>query len=103
MNFDSHLQNSDGDDKRLPNGLTAADIAALSHYPSLDKLFHDPDLSTLLAMKNKLHETFQNIERVVLRGSASEAKRAQTAAISVKSALDFLAAIEQANLNKTDS
>lgn len=102
MKFETHLNNL-ADDKRSPNGLTPADMVALSHYPSLDKLFHEPDLAALATMTKKLEQTFQNIERIVLRASVEESKRAKTAAEAVRNALDFLQVIKKMRDDKIDS
>ncbi|MEP6923854.1 MAG: hypothetical protein ABI954_05285 [Pyrinomonadaceae bacterium] len=103
MNFDSHLHNSARSSGSLLNGLTSEDIAALTHYPSLDKLFHDHDFSALNTMKSRLQTTFQNLERVILRGSGDDSKRAQVAAAAVRNALDFLEMLEQIRNTQTKS
>ena len=95
MDFNSHLKQAFEQSESEMN-LTPEDIAALTHYPSLDKLFQDQDLSALRALQSKLQTTFQNLERVILRGSAEDSKRAQTAAGAVKNALDFLTVLEKA-------
>lgn len=94
MNFNSHLNEENQQDLQNP-ALTTEDIAALAHYPSLDKLFQDKDLSALSAMKTKLSQTFQNLERVIMRGSESDAKQAKFASLSVKNALEFLNTLEK--------
>lgn len=101
MNFDSHLHQSNDSESRLPNGLTSADVAALTHYPSLDQLFHERDSSALNAMKNRLETTFQNFERVILHGSKGDSERAQAASVAVRNALDFLQMLEQLRANQT--
>lgn len=103
MNFDSHLHNLSESGERLPTGLTSKDIAALTHYPSLDKLFHDHELSDFKTMKNRLQITFQNLERVVLRGSGDDSKRAQVAAVAVRNALEFLEMLEQIRNTRTNT
>ncbi len=95
MNFNSQLNQVLAQSGEQPS-LTPEDIAALTHYPSLDKLFQDKDLSALRNTQNNLQVTFQNLERVILRGSEEDSKRAKTAAAAVKNALDFLKVLEKA-------
>jgi hypothetical protein len=84
----------------LPIGLTAEDVAALTNFPSIGRLFEKPELSDLNEMKARLNETFQNLERVVRRGSTDDARRAQTAIAAVTTALDFLQMLEQIQQNQ---
>ncbi len=95
MNFNSHL-NQMSEQSGQQSTLTPEDIAALTHYPSLDKLFQDKDLSALKNMQNSLQTTFQNLERVILRGSEDDSRRAKAGAAAVKNALDFLKVLEKA-------
>lgn len=99
MNFDSTLQSTINDSSNLPEGLSAADIAALSNYPSLAKLFDASDLTELNQMQNRLRGTFQALERVVLRGSNEDAKQAKSAAAAFKITLDFIEVIKQMKTN----
>ncbi len=99
MNFDSTLQNATGDSARLPEGLTAEDVAALANYPSLAKLYDAADLTELNQMQNKMRHTFQALERVVLRGSSEDAKQAKSAASAFKIATDFLETIKSMKTN----
>jgi uncharacterized iron-regulated protein len=99
MNFNSHLNNALGQSGQNST-LTPEDIRSLSHYPSLDKLFQDKDLAALNELKRKLLTTFQNLERVVLRGSENDSKQAKISASAVKTALDFLAMLEQSRNNQ---
>ena len=99
MNFDSTLQNAIGDSAQLPEGLTAEDITALANYPSLAKLFDAADLTELNQTQNTLRNTFQALERIVLRGSNEDAKQAKSAASAFKIAIDFLETIKLMKTN----
>lgn len=99
MNFDSTLQNTIGDSAQLPEGLTAEDVAALANYPSLAKLFDAKDLTALNQMQNLMQNTFQALERIVLRGSNEDAKQATNAAAAFKIAIDFLETIKTMKAN----
>lgn len=85
----------------LPIGLTAEDVAALTNFPCIGRLFEKPGLPDLKEMKARLNQTFQNLERVVRRGSTDDARRAQTAIAAVATALDFLQMLEQMQQNQT--
>lgn len=102
MNFDSHLQQLSDKTQELPFGLTPEDIAHLSNYPSIGQLFNG-DASALKVMKNKLSTTFQNLERVVLRGSKEDAERAKSSAVAVKTTLEFLEMLEKLRDGKTNA
>ena len=95
MNFNSHLNQLQKESGQQSN-LTPEDIAALTHYPSLDKLFQDKDLLALENMQNRFQTTFRNLERVILRGSEDDSKRAKAASTAVKNALDFLNVLKKA-------
>lgn len=93
MDFNSHLQNLSDNVQQLPFGLTPEDIAHLSNYPSLGKLF-DGEAANLTALKNRLRATFQDLERVVLRGTKEDSERAKLSAATVKTTLEFIETLE---------
>lgn len=80
---------------QLPHGLTSEDIAALSHYPTIAKLFAAASSGELAALEVKLKSTFSALERVILRGSTDDSKQAKLAADAVKITTDFLEMLKQ--------
>jgi hypothetical protein len=92
MNFNRNLSD---ENSGLPIGLTEADITALTHYPTLAKLFDGANLEGIATMKTKLNLTIQNLERVVIRGSRTDSEQAQIAVTAIRNALDFLELLEQ--------
>lgn len=101
MNFNSHLQQLSDNVQQLENGLTPEDMAHLSNYPSLGKLF-DGGPNDLKNLKNKLTATFQDFERVILRGSKEDAERAKLSAASVKTTLELIEMLEQARVSQNN-
>lgn len=77
------------------SGLTPDDIAALSNYPSLGKVLDNNNPQEFAKIKEKLNQTFQNFERVVLRGSREDSAKANRAAAAIKVANDFLDMVKQ--------
>lgn len=95
MNFNSYLENASSDKSNAAFNFTQEDIAVLSHYPAIEKAFESNDLASSHSVKTKLKATFQNLERVVLRGSKDDAGKAQNAAAAIRIALEFIEEIER--------
>ena len=76
-------------------GLTPEDIAALSNYPSLGKVLDNSNQQEFAKMKERLNQTFQNLERVILRGTREDSAKASKAAAAIKIASNFLEMLKQ--------
>lgn len=73
---------------------TATDFATMFNYPSLGQLFENPQSPALSEMRAKLTATYDQLERVVRRGSPQDAERATQIAAGFRVILDFLTQLE---------
>lgn len=88
------MSNRDAGQPNSYGGLTPEDITALSNYPSLGKVL-DKNSTEFVKMKEKLTSTFQQYERVILRGTSEDSTKAKQAAAAIRVALDFLEMVKQ--------
>ena len=70
-------------------------INALLHYPSLDKVFDQNEPQSLVEMKQKMRSTITELERVVRRGSQTEAEKAARIIEAYQTTLRFLDELER--------
>ena len=77
-----------------PN-FTAEDLAALYNYPSIGQLFSTADLHLLDEFRAKITRLYEDLERIVRRGSKEDAEKAARVADAVKITLEFLQTLEQ--------
>lgn len=88
----------------MPEELSAAKaetIKSLLNYPSLERVFDPHNADNLSALKQKMRATIDDLERVVRRGSKTDAERAAIAVEAIQTTLHFLEEIESARQSKT--
>lgn len=71
------------------------EMASLYHYPSLGRLFEQPQSEELRQMRARLERTSQDLERVVRQGSREDAERAARAARAYETVLGLLSDLEK--------
>ena len=70
------------------------DLARLYNYPSIGKLFSEPDSNELRNMRGKLQQTREKLDLIIRRGSDEEAGKASRALEAVTITLRFLDQLE---------
>lgn len=73
----------------------SSDLSSLFHYPSLGRLFDEPNNSALAEMRARLTRTHQALERVIRQGAQEDADRAARAARAYTATLTLLDNLEQ--------
>jgi hypothetical protein len=71
------------------------DLASVYHYPSLGRLFEQPQSAPLAEMRARLNRTSQDLARVVRQGSREDAERAARASRALDTTLALLDDLEK--------
>ncbi len=80
----------------LTSNSAPEDLSSLFNYPSIGQLFSETDLHSLQKFRAKMNQTFEDLERVIRRGSKEDAEKARRVADAIKITLEFLSTLEQA-------
>jgi hypothetical protein len=87
------------DENQTPGGSSppaeAEDLSSLYKYPSLGRLYDEPDGRALAQMRARLKGTHQELERIIRRGTKEDAERAMRASRACAATLDLLDELEQ--------
>ena len=75
-------------------------IAALLHYPALEKVFDHAQPPQLEDLRRKMQSNIVELERIVRSGARSEADRAATIIEAYRTTLGFLGVLEEARKNQ---
>lgn len=83
-----------------PTGEERETIETLLNYPSLERAFADDAASGADKTKRKMLESVAELERVVRRGTQTEAAKAARVLAAYQTTLDFLDELERARKNQ---
>ena len=90
------MKQTESNQAENPNAEEAEIIKSLLNYPSLEKVFDTNGARNSAAMKREMQSTIDDLERVIRRGTKTDAAKAARTIEAYKIVLNFLDELENA-------
>lgn len=86
-----HIQNQESDNL---TGEEIETIKSLLNYPTLEKVFDQQQPQNLSSFKQKIRQNITDLERIIRRGSQSEAEKSAKVIKAFQTTFDFMEELE---------